>query len=138
MSPGFSLNISAFGQMSRDLQKIAGEVSKNERAAVKLAGQALANDVKKVAPYKTGTYRRSIHVEMGTEGLHPVALVGTDVPYGRRLEFGFMGTDSLGRQYHQPPRPHWRPTWDNNLPKYQDIMMAALAGKPYAAPGGDE
>lgn len=128
---GFSFTISAFGQMSRDLRKIGTDMERREGTAVKLAGQALANDVKKVAPYKTGTYRRSIHIEMGTEGIHPVALVGTDVPYGRRLEFGFMGTDSLGREYHQLPRPHWRPTWDNNLPKYRDIMLSYLAGKPY-------
>src|SRR5258708_3979425 len=29
--------------------------------------------------------------------------VGTDKPYGRRLDQGFDGTDSLGRQYHNLP-----------------------------------
>jgi hypothetical protein len=35
--------------------------------------------------------------------------VYTSSPYGPRLEYGFTGTDSLGRNYHQPPFPHWRP-----------------------------
>jgi hypothetical protein len=35
--------------------------------------------------------------------------IGTDLPYGRRLEFGFTGTDSLGRNYAQPPFPHVQP-----------------------------
>lgn len=30
-------------------------------------------------------------------------------PQARRLEYGFVGTDSLGRQYHQPAFPHFRP-----------------------------
>jgi HK97 gp10 family phage protein len=124
----FSFDFSGLNLLTRDLQKIAAGIQKNERAAVKLAGQAYANDVKAIAPYKTGTYRRSIHVEMSTEGIREVALIGTDVPYGRRLEFGFMDTDSLGRKYQQYPRPHWRPTFDHNLMKYRGIMLAALEG----------
>lgn len=30
-------------------------------------------------------------------------------PQTRRLEYGFYGTDSLGRVYNQPPFPHIRP-----------------------------
>lgn len=39
-------------------------------------------------------------------------------PQTKRLEYGFVGRDSLGRLYHQPPFPHirpvmmaWRPVW---------------------------
>jgi hypothetical protein len=127
----FSFDFSALSLLSRDLGKVAANVMKNEAVAVKLAGGAYRDDVKAIAPYRKklgGTYRRSIHVEMTTEGLHPVALIGTDVPYGRRLEFGFYGTDSLGRKYQQYPRPHWRPAWDANLPKYRDIMLSHLNG----------
>jgi hypothetical protein len=35
--------------------------------------------------------------------------IGTDAPQGRRLEFGFVGPDSLGRVYNQPPFPHVQP-----------------------------
>ncbi|MBI9114303.1 hypothetical protein [Sanguibacter suaedae] len=38
-----------------------------------------------------------------------VATVSTNLPQARRLEFGFFGEDSLGRNYRQPPYPHWRP-----------------------------
>lgn len=31
------------------------------------------------------------------------------VPYARRLELGFVGTDSLGRHYSDPPKPYLRP-----------------------------
>lgn len=43
-------------------------------------------------------------------GIISVALrVFTDNPYAARLEFGFIGTDSLGRNINQGPRPYWRP-----------------------------
>jgi hypothetical protein len=57
----------------------------------------------------TGGYRNSWRAE--TRGLpHGAACtIGTDLPFGRRLEFGFTGTDSLGRNYNQPPFPHVQP-----------------------------
>lgn len=35
--------------------------------------------------------------------------IGTYKPQGKRLEFGFVGPDSLGRVYNQPPFPHVQP-----------------------------
>lgn len=57
----------------------------------------------------TGAYRNSWRAE--TRGLPHGAMctIGTDAPQGRRLEFGFTGTDSLGRNYNQPPFPHVQP-----------------------------
>lgn len=41
--------------------------------------------------------------------------VWTDAAQANRLEFGFVGTDSLGRHYTQPPFPHWRPAEDKMM-----------------------
>lgn len=60
----------------------------------------------------TGDYRRSITTEYGRYRGSRAAIVGTNSPQGRRLEFGFNGADSLGRVYHQPPFPHFRPAAD--------------------------
>lgn len=107
------------------LAHVIEEVESHKKTAVKLAGQAYANDVKVLAPYKTGTYRRSIHVqepEMDINGNYTV-LVGTDLPYAKRLEFGYWGLiDSLGRLYHQYPRPHFRPPYDTERDRYLAIM----------------
>lgn len=35
--------------------------------------------------------------------------VGPTMPYGRRIELGFTGTDSLGRHYDQQPYPYLGP-----------------------------
>lgn len=33
----------------------------------------------------------------------------SDAPQSSRLEYGFVGVDSLGRDYNQPPYPHFAP-----------------------------
>jgi phage gpG-like protein len=48
--------------------------------------------------------------------------VGTNVPYARRLEFGFIGTDSLGRNVSQGARPYLRPALAENTAKIIRIL----------------
>lgn len=38
-----------------------------------------------------------------------IVKVGTTVEYARRVELGFIGQDSLGRNYNQPAKPYLRP-----------------------------
>ena len=80
------------------IQNVANGLINESKRQIKLAGQAYANDVKALSPYDTGTLRRSIHVEpVGLDGSQFYVLVGTDLPYARRLEYGFYDmTDSLG------------------------------------------
>jgi len=91
----------------------------------------LHNAIIKRAPYKTGTYKRSWHWEtVKTENGYVEVHEGTDVLYGRRLEFGFMDRDSLGREYNQPARPHVRPaiteTRDEVLAEISDVLTIAI------------
>ena len=72
----------------------------------------------------TGEYRSSWSVSFeSAPGGGLAAVVGTSEPYGRRLEFGFNGVDSLGRFFNQPPYPHVNPSADAVEPAY----VAALA-----------
>lgn len=57
----------------------------------------------------TGQYRASWQSEVHRAGPVITAEVGTSAPQARRLEFGFVGVDSLGRHYNQPPFPHLGP-----------------------------
>lgn len=76
---------------------------------------------------RTGDYRRSITAQAGRmpNGTH-FAIVGTNAPQGRRLEYGFSGTDSLGRTYSNPPLPHFLPALDETAPQYEAAMAAAV------------
>lgn len=115
-----------------------------------VAGALLAaNDAKRRAPIVTGTLRRSIHIGGHTaltpdfeghdiggnevDATHAQVLVGTDVEYAARIEFGFMGADSLGRTYHQSPQPYLRPAVDENLERIQQTVMTVLDGLLRAA-----
>lgn len=60
----------------------------------------------------TGNYRRSINRRVTRTPSGSTGEVGTNMPQGRRLEFGFTGEDSLGRTYNQPPYPHFGPALD--------------------------
>lgn len=58
----------------------------------------------------TGTLRRSIRSTptVRLAGGYSV-MVGPTTEYGRRVELGFVGQDSLGRRYNQPPYPYFGP-----------------------------
>lgn len=104
-----------------DLEKMA---VRNQSIALKLVGNEYKNDVQEIAPYKTGTYRRSIHVQPVDSSK---VLVGSDLPYGKRLEYGFADSDKLGRVYNQAAQPHFRPAMDTNIGKYQKMYLEVLS-----------
>ena len=93
-------------------------------AALMAAALPVQNRAKQLAPFRTGTLRRSIHMER-VAGRTAVA-VGTDMPYARRLEYGFAGVDSLGRRYHQAARPYMRPAIESERGAVIREFRAAL------------
>ncbi|MFG3244206.1 hypothetical protein [Streptomyces sp. NPDC048157] len=60
----------------------------------------------------TGAYRSSWETTNRRLPYGALCTIGTSAPQGRRLEFGFVGPDSLGRVYNQPPFPHVGPAID--------------------------
>lgn len=86
-----------------------GRMADNVRKQVSLAVEATALDVqdeaRRQAPVDTGTLMRSIQVREVDDRPDAIAReVFTNVPYAARQEFGFVGTDRLGRGYNQPGR----------------------------------
>ena len=76
----------------------------------------------------TGDYRRSWVLEYRGRGGGSTSTVGTSAPQGRRLEFGFHGMDSLGRNYNQPPYPHARPAFDETAPEFELAVTTMVGG----------
>lgn len=74
----------------------------------------------------TGAYRASWRVEEFAVPHGGGAEIGTDKPQGRRLEFGFVGADSLGRIYNQPPFAHVEPALNELSPQIQAAFRTAL------------
>lgn len=57
-----------------------------------------------------------------------VATVYTSTVYAARLEFGFYGTDSLGRNYNQPPYPFFGRAVEGSVGEFLAIMQRAVNG----------
>lgn len=139
--PGFMFDFSDLERLAHDMDKIAAGVVKAEQPIVKLVGNEYKNDVQPLLQYKTGTQRKSVHVEMTIEGQHPVALVGSDFPGARQREYGgvisakngeylrFKGEDGnwvFVKSVYQYPHPAWRPAWDHNLVKYDRMLRGVF------------
>lgn len=107
--------------------KITGDrelIAKLRRMQASMRGPLLAhaasagikpieNSAINTAPLLTGTLRRSIHTEIVAQtDTYAEAATGTDVEYAARIEFGFNGADSLGREYHQAAQPYMRPAYE--------------------------
>jgi hypothetical protein len=137
----------------KDLSRKFGKLSDIGRGQVLFRAGVVGmlviiNEAKRLAAYKTGTLRRSLHVG-GAAGETPdfeggldsgysdlgqgeikaqsaEVYGGTDVPYGRRIEMGFEDTDSLGRSFHQKARPFLRPAFDTKRVEAVEAMRKAF------------
>ncbi len=78
----------------------------------------------------TGNLYGSIQIDhnIGDADGWGVATVYTDVPYSRRLELGFYGTDSLGRSYNQPPYPFFSRAVEGSVDEFRTVMQHAVNG----------
>ena len=117
----------AFRKLADDIKGPALE------AATRAAALPVRNQVRITVPeggrtpYKTGTYRRSFHMETVEKSSERCRVeVGTDAPQARRLEYGCVGPDKLGRVYNQAARPHIRPALDENRGAAVDEFRAAI------------
>ncbi|HEY1180252.1 MAG TPA: hypothetical protein VGF17_29190 [Phytomonospora sp.] len=124
-----SVDVQGAGRLARDLRAGAEHVEPLmrmvvEKSAVDLQGLTQRNASGRPGPNViTGDYRASWRVETLADGGGQVSRsVGTDRAQARRLEYGFVGPDSLGRVYDQPPYPHHGPAVDAIEPVFRDAM----------------
>lgn len=95
-------------------------------------------EAKDLVPVLSGRLRDAIHQEHVTDeperqvwNVQPFYETtaneyGMDPPYARRIELGFMGTDKLGRVYHQPAQPYMRPAHDNKADEARETIRAGV------------
>ena len=129
--------IRGMSNLKRAFKDLAKQGERNKPTALKIVGQECANDVKAKIPYKSGTLRRSVHVEPVSEN---TVLVGTDLVYAKQKEYGGVikaknapylvfqidGQWVQIKQVYQAPQPAFRPAMDENWKKYQRMYAEAL------------
>jgi hypothetical protein len=74
----------------------------------------------------TGQYRASWDVKVTVADRRVSAVVFTDSPQSRRLEYGFVGVDRLGHQYRQPPYPHIEPAYRQTGPGFVEALRTGV------------
>ncbi|MFD7639577.1 hypothetical protein ACFV4P_02895 [Kitasatospora sp. NPDC059795] len=112
------------GVLAARLEAEAGALVPAAAAVVSHQAMLLETAIKAAASGRpgpnapTGDYRRSWTTEVRATAAGVEAVVGTNKPQANRLEYGFVGADSLGRVYHQPPLPHVGPSVDRLGPGF--------------------
>lgn len=116
-------------QLAADLQGGADRVDQLmelvvEKSAVDLMGLTQRNASGRPGPNApTGDYRGSWRIEkVQTDNASVSRSVGTDRPQANRLEYGYSGTDSIGRTYDAPPYAHHGPAVDVVEPIFYAAM----------------
>ena len=118
-----TVQLSGLGNLQAKLAAWKAAGSSGLKAGVAEGASLFEDAAKENAPVLTGRLRDGIHTEMVTDTPQTQTLMVTPVvaaankygfepPYARRIEFGFVGTDSLGRHYHQAAQPYMRPAFD--------------------------
>lgn len=64
-------------------------------------------------------------VKRGTGRYAVYGVVGSNMPYARRLELGFVGMDKAGRRYNQAARPYLRPSLAETADQVKRILGAS-------------
>lgn len=108
-----SIKLLGSAALKQMLKQTEDELPKALEAGLTTGALLIQNSAKKKVVKRTGTLSRSIHTKTVEYTKKKVSVaVGTDVEYARRIEYGFSGKDSLGRNYNQSPRPYLRPALD--------------------------
>lgn len=116
----------AFGEIViryNNLPRLSEQLERKVRRVVEDSALECMNLAKANTPWRTGTLRRSIHAQPDGD---LTWAVGTDVEYARRVEFGFVGADRLGRVYNQAARPYLTPAAEEVRPRFLRRMAQAV------------
>lgn len=106
-----SVNLNSLWRLHRRLTKTPSQLEQMkdellDRYGQRLLQQTINNASGRPGPnIVTGRYVSSMVLRVMPNKRE----VANGSPQAARLEYGFVGTDRLGRNYHQPAFPHFRP-----------------------------
>lgn len=108
-----TVQMQGFDRLALKTRRLTDAAQTGLKFGVSEAAFIMQEEAKRNAPVKSGALRDSIHTETVTdEPEKQVLKVLPDTPYAARIEFGFVGADSLGRVYNQAPNPYMRSAFD--------------------------
>jgi len=116
------------------------------KLSVPEAAQLFVEEAKVLVPVDTGRLQEAIHAETLEDSDYRQTMQvapfveasnewGFDPAYARRIEYGFFGRDSLGRQYHQAAQPYMRPAYDAKQAEAAEVIKSGVSESLYAVMG---
>jgi hypothetical protein len=116
------------------------------KLSVPEAAQLFVEEAKVLVPVDTGRLQEAIHAETLEDSdfrqtmqvapfVEAANEYGFDPEYARRIEYGFVGTDSLGRHYHQPAQPYMRPAFDAKQAEAAEAIKSGVSEALYGVMG---
>lgn len=123
MSNTLSVRVTGADTASLKFKYLIAAARTGLKLSVPEAAQIFELEAKEQVPVDTGRLRDAIHSEQTIDEpdkqffkVTPVVPAenkwGFDPAYARRIEYGFVGQDSLGRTYNQAAQPYMRPAFD--------------------------
>lgn len=131
--PGLQVEAFGIGVVAASFTTASRILEARTSASVAHWGHMLETRIKRNASGRpgpnapTGNYRRSWNTRLSRQNGLRMASVGTNMPQAQRLEYGFHGTDSLGRHYDQPAYPHVGPAVDSITPEFAADLQRILS-----------
>lgn len=111
--PLLNVQLSGLDALSLKVSFLKNAARTGLKLGVAEAAGLFESAAKDNAPVLTGRLRDSIHTDTLIDTPETQVLeVKPDTPYAHRIEVGFIGADSLGRNYHQAAQPYMRPAFD--------------------------
>lgn len=131
----FSVELLNVEELVNELRKLGADLDAAVQEAVTAAATVVEKQAKRnsekggdMYPHRITTNLYNSIKVLNTEdrpGFHQ-ADIGTDMEYGPRLEFGFVGKDKLGRRYNQRARAFLRPAVDENEAEINAAFIKSL------------
>lgn len=103
--------------------KIASRMPFRASSTAEQTAKDIAKDAQSRVHVVSGDLRDSIAPRKVNEDEW---VVETGVPYAAREEFGFVGTDSLGRHYHQAAHPYLTPAAEAHRSAFTANMVKVV------------
>lgn len=121
--------IKGLDQLLKQFKALKAEGPEIARKAGLAGGLVIQELAVMKVPKVSGTLSRSITIEVEVSGTKILVRIGTNLSYALRIEFGFKGTDSLGRSFNQAAQPYMRPAFDQGKAKALSDIKAALVAQ---------
>lgn len=128
----FSVHFDGMSEWGAAVDELIAKADEASKEVVTKGVEIINKHAKVHAPVKSGNLRRGIaRTKLARFTASSwMAETGPTAVYGRRIDLGFVGADSLGRVYDQAGNPFWETGVDESQAElealYTDVYSAAL------------